>query len=274
MDLEGVIQVDINITDLCNRTCSFCPRSDASIYPNNNQNMSLELFDRVMEQIEEWRFSGNVILAGRGESTNHPQFEKIIQRLLRKPNRYKTQVTTNGWRLDRYWKYYRQLDNLVLNTYTTEEDFVARRTKYPRLDNGERIEDYWKPDGNSVEAVNVLPDYPDPKGGNFRYAHKFNHRAGLIAGGTAVKGPCIHPMRGIFINFDGELQMCCNDWSHQIGFANVKDVNMFREWRDNKELRRISTELINGNRDAVPPCSVCDVSCAKPQIVERYRKWI
>ena len=89
-----------------------------------------------------------------------------------------------------------------------------------------------------------------------------------------MKGPCIHPMRGIFINFDGELQMCCNDWSHQIGFANVKDVNMFREWRDNKELRRISTELINGNRDAVPPCSVCDVSCAKPQIVERYRKWI
>ena len=142
MDLEGIAQIDINITDLCNRTCSFCPRSDASIYPNNNQNMTLEMFDLIMDQIEEWRFDGTVILAGRGESTNHPQFEKIIQRLLRKPNRYRTQVTTNGWRLDRYWKYYRQLDNLVLNTYTTEEDFKARRAKYPRLDNGDRIEDY------------------------------------------------------------------------------------------------------------------------------------
>ena len=274
MDLEGILQIDINITDLCNRTCSFCPRSDASIYPNNNQNMSLEMFDSIMDQIEEWRFDGTVILAGRGESTNNPKFEKIIQRLLRKPRRYRAQVTTNGWRLDRYWKYYRQLDNLVLNTYTTEEDFFARRTKYPRLDNGERIEDYWKPDGGSVEDVNRLPDYADPKGKPIRWKHAFNHRAGLIAGGTAVKGPCVHPMRGIFINFDGQLQMCCNDWSHQIGFANVKDVNLFREWRDNEELRRISTELINGNRDAVAPCASCDVPCAKPQIVEGYKKWI
>ena len=56
--------------------------------------------------------------------------------------------------------------------------------------------------------------------------------------------------------------MCCNDWSHQIGFGNVKDVNLFREWRDNKELKRVSTELVNGNRDAVSPYSVCDVQCA------------
>ena len=55
MDLEGIVQIDINITDLCNRTCSFCPRSDASIYPNNNQNMTLEMFDLIMDQIEEWK---------------------------------------------------------------------------------------------------------------------------------------------------------------------------------------------------------------------------
>jgi hypothetical protein len=162
----------------------------------------------------------------------------------------------------------------VLNTYTTEEDFKARRAKYSRLNNGERIEDYWKPDGGSVEDVNELPDYADPKGRPIRWKHQFNHRAGLIAGGTAVKGPCVHPMRGIFINFDGHLQMCCNDWSHQIGFGNVKDVNLFREWRDNKELKRISTELINGNRDVVAPCASCDVSCAKPKIVEQYKRWI
>tara|TARA_R110002153_G_C13296919_1_gene495356 strand:- start:902 stop:1726 length:825 start_codon:yes stop_codon:yes gene_type:complete len=273
MDLAGVLQIDINITDLCNRTCSFCPRGDASVYPNNNQNMSLELFDLILNQIDEWGFRRTVILAGRGESTNHPQFEKILERFLRKGRRYRTQITTNGWRLDRYWKHYKTLDNLVLNTYTSEKDFEERRAKYPLLDNGERIEDYWKPDGLSITEINHEPDYFDPKGGNFKYKHVFNHRAGLIVGGGVVKGPCIHPMRGIFINFDGELQMCCNDWSHQIGFANVKDVNLFREWRDNEELSRISKELVNGNRDAIAPCSMCDVACPKTKLVEEYKKW-
>ena len=30
-------QIDVNITDLCNKTCSFCPRHNPEIYPNSNE---------------------------------------------------------------------------------------------------------------------------------------------------------------------------------------------------------------------------------------------
>ena len=67
MNTRLIGQIDFNITDLCNRTCAFCPRGNAEIYPNNNENMSLELFDQAMQQIDDERFNGTVMLAGRGE---------------------------------------------------------------------------------------------------------------------------------------------------------------------------------------------------------------
>ena len=272
MNTALIGQIDFNITDLCNRTCAFCPRSNAEIYPNNNENMTLELFNQAMQQIDDERFTGTVILAGRGESSNNPNFVQFLERLLAPGRRYKTQVTTNGWKLEKWWPWYRKLDNLVLNTYTTEEDFEARRAKYPRLDNGERIEDYFKPDGLDIAQINVGPDFADPKGSPVRFKHQFNHRGGLIAGGVAVQGPCLHPLRGLFINFTGELQMCCNDWSHQIGFGNVKDENMFKIFEQHSGYREIAKRLMNGDRSVAAPCAACDVPCSKPDITEHYRK--
>ena len=35
--------VELNVNELCNRTCVFCPRVDPKIYPNLNLHMDLEL---------------------------------------------------------------------------------------------------------------------------------------------------------------------------------------------------------------------------------------
>lgn len=265
-------QIDFNITDLCNRTCAFCPRGNAEIYPNNNENMSLELFDHAMQQIDDERFKGMVILAGRGESSNHPQFAQILDRLLAPGRRYRTQVTTNGWKLEKWWPWYRRLDNLVLNTYTTRADFEARAEKYPALDNNRPVEAYFKPDGLDIQQINVEPDFEHPTEKNVRLKHLFNHRGGLIAGSVPVKGPCIHPMSGLFINFTGELQMCCNDWSHQIGFGNVADENMFDIYEHHPRYAELSWAIVNGHRIAAAPCEACDVPCPKPKDTEHFLK--
>ena len=40
--MEALQSITINPTELCNRTCHFCPRSDPKVYPNQNlaQNLS------------------------------------------------------------------------------------------------------------------------------------------------------------------------------------------------------------------------------------------
>ena len=40
--LLGLTTVEINPTELCNRRCSFCPRSDPSVYPNRSLHMSIQ----------------------------------------------------------------------------------------------------------------------------------------------------------------------------------------------------------------------------------------
>jgi 2-iminoacetate synthase ThiH len=34
--LDSILTVEINTTELCNRTCVFCPRNDPEVYPNRN----------------------------------------------------------------------------------------------------------------------------------------------------------------------------------------------------------------------------------------------
>lgn len=41
--LLGLSLVEINPTELCNRTCSFCPRNDPEVYPNQNLNIKRSL---------------------------------------------------------------------------------------------------------------------------------------------------------------------------------------------------------------------------------------
>ena len=51
MTLISLYSVELSLTDLCSRTCSFCPRHDASIYPNRNLNMSIDTVTRIRDQL-------------------------------------------------------------------------------------------------------------------------------------------------------------------------------------------------------------------------------
>ena len=35
-ELSSILTVEVNTTELCNRTCSFCPRADPEVFGNRN----------------------------------------------------------------------------------------------------------------------------------------------------------------------------------------------------------------------------------------------
>ena len=41
--LNSLVVIEINLTELCNRKCVFCPRVDPKVFPNRNLHMSLDL---------------------------------------------------------------------------------------------------------------------------------------------------------------------------------------------------------------------------------------
>ena len=45
-------EVEFNITGLCNRVCVFCPRVDPDVFPNINEHISLELYNKILADLK------------------------------------------------------------------------------------------------------------------------------------------------------------------------------------------------------------------------------
>jgi sulfatase maturation enzyme AslB (radical SAM superfamily) len=248
-------RVDLDLTGMCNRSCSFCPRSGD--YPNINRHMSMETIDIVLRELRSINFKGVIELAGRGESAMHKNFKGIVEALTPDDKTWELRLTTNGYRIEKWWHNLAdKFDSIILNTYTDEKEFEERKVEYAATPRGILVEHHFKPDGLSVEEINKLPPHEDTVTGvKFKYA--FNNRAGWFSN-DMISEPCWHPMRQIFIDFDGNYQMCCNDWTYQIKIGNIHERSLIDMYINDPKLNRIRWALINGRRDLIKPCAECN----------------
>ena len=90
--------VELNVNELCNRTCVFCPRHDPKVYPNQNLHMDLNLATEIAKQLEEINFSGIVNISGTGEATLTKHLPLIIKEF--GDRNIHIEVVTNGDKLN------------------------------------------------------------------------------------------------------------------------------------------------------------------------------
>ena len=55
--------VEISNSGVCNRKCSFCPRSDPN-YPDINEFISKELHHKIFSELSDLQYNGMVIYSG------------------------------------------------------------------------------------------------------------------------------------------------------------------------------------------------------------------
>lgn len=257
--LKHIYRVDLDLTGLCNRRCVFCPRADDS-YPNENKHMSFEVIEEVIKQLRKIGFQSWIELAGRGEPTLHPQFLKIVDMLSK--DAWKLRLTTNGYKMHKWWnpKTLKKFDEVILNTYTNEQEYEQRVRDYAFLPNGMPVEQYYKPDGLSVQEINDISPFQMPNDTDtkpVKWTFAFNNRAGHF-NKNRVNSPCWHPMRQIFIDYNGYYQMCCNDWTHQIKIGHVLKRGLIDMYLNDPKINRIRWSLLNNERERIKPCSMCD----------------
>lgn len=220
--------------------------------------MSLETIQIVMNELKSIKFNGWIELAGRGEPTLHPEFEKVVDMLTKDSPTWKVRVTTNGYRLKKHWDTtYTKINELILNTYTNEREYNDRVARYKQLKNGVRVEHYFKPDTKTIQEMNELGWQKDTTVDNGYFKYAFNNRAGVFTD-VGIDGPCWHPMRQIFIDYNGNYQMCCNDWKYQIKIGNIHERSMLDMYRNDPKLNRIRWSLLRGRREDILPCKLCD----------------
>ena len=204
--LLGLATVEINPTELCNRTCSFCPRSDPEVYPNRKLHMTVELADMLSTQLYEANFTGDIHVTGWGEPMLNPDILEIISKFSRY---FFTEMITNGDRLLQGRIKHQELSNHGLNSIIVDcydgPDQTMRMTKLLLDFKGkQRIRN------NYDTGESTLLDL-----------YNFNNRGGSLGAVESMQRPCWMPMYKAFVDWDGGVGLCCNDWARkQKAFGN------------------------------------------------------
>ena len=73
--------IELSVIDACNRTCSFCPKSDENIAPNSYQKMTVKLIDKLCDDLKKINYEGAFCLSGYGEPTLHNNLHEMIFKL-------------------------------------------------------------------------------------------------------------------------------------------------------------------------------------------------
>jgi MoaA/NifB/PqqE/SkfB family radical SAM enzyme len=242
--LLGLSVVEINPTELCNRTCSFCPRSDPEIYPNSNFNMTVETVKILKDQLASAGYRGDVHITGYGEPLLNNDILEIISVLSKS---FHTELITNGDRLVKGAITHKQLKFSGLNLLIVDcyDGPNHVKTMYELLKNCNipfRIRDHH--DDGTEKLIGL---------------YNFNNRGGIFSPKETFR-PCWLPFYKAFVDWNGNVGLCCNDWARkQKSFGNIHKRSFDEIWMSD-EFSLVRSKLEKGLRKQLPACQNCDTN--------------
>ena len=236
--------VELSLIDVCNRKCSFCPKSDESVAPDTFQQMSRKIVKKIYDDLLEINFKGAIALCGYGEPMLHKDINWIVEKL---SNVATVEIITNGD---------------VLNSKNLQDLYLAKASKIlvSMYDGPEQIQKFKElgKKANIPEEILILRDrwYGDSKD----FGVKLTNRAGTIKTGdqppVLQNEKCFYPTYQFLIDWNGDVFLCPQDWQRRVTMGNVMQQSIFEIW-NGKILTKFRKNLLNGNRDKMP-CNKCN----------------
>lgn len=250
---KTLITVEINLTELCNRKCVFCPRIDPKIYPNRNLNIEIELIEKIAQNLKKNNFKGRISFSGFGEPLLHKSFKEIVKKMRNYLPKNNLETNTNGDKLSP--QFIREifdcgLTNMYINCYDNES----------QISNFEKM--------IKESGVNKSNFFIRPHWENYHknYGLFLNNRSGMILLESneylkpinkPYKKRCFYPFYKMLIDYNGDVLFCSNDWGRKIIVGNAKNQDLEKIWLS-ENLNRIRKKLMNKDRSH-SPCNTCSI---------------
>lgn len=244
----GLTAIEINPTELCNRTCSFCPRVDPEVYPNRNLHMSDETIVSLVSDLYANKYKGRIVFSGFGEPTLNKRILKHIS--IARIATDDVQIYTNG-------------DKILDDSWYTINEFIEAGVTSIFLDVYDSYEQHKRWEKKLEPFKDMIPIHLSAKYN--MPIHIFTNRSGTVKTEGIKQGAidksCYIPHTKAFIDWDGTLLLCCNDWARAAGgFGNVNETPFSKLWMS-EEMNAIRKKLMNGSRiNAGNPCNICDAT--------------
>ena len=247
--LDSILTVEINTTELCNRTCVFCPRHDPAVFPNRNLHLTVKGARTIAEELGENQYSGKISFSGFGENLLNPNFVEIIKEFRFNLPMATIECNTNGDKLTEEYveRLYRAgLDLLYINLY----DGIEQMTKFEEMLKNVREDMYkFRMHWGDFEKHGLI----------------LNNRSGVIdwvgieeTDITSLQGkPCHYPFYKMFVDWNGDVLFCSNDWGREHVVGNLLQSTLHEVWFS-KPMTKIRKKLMKGDRSH-SPCNKCSV---------------
>lgn len=243
-DLISTLQsVQLNPTEMCNRTCIFCPRHDPKLYRNSKNHMSVDLCRIIGQQLSELQFKGRIGFVGFGEPLLHPKLAECIRAI--KQSGVKAQwieVNTNGDFLTRD----------IIESLRDAGCTDIAVSMYDR-DDSKKYKIMFK----DIDIRYVLRHHYDKKK---NYNLELVDRIGILRGQLRLDNqrPCYIPFYKMFIDWDGSFLLCDQDWGRTTKRHNILDIGIKDFWIE--KLNDYRKNLAVSDRAAQHPCNSCNVN--------------
>tara|TARA_Y100000389_G_scaffold201648_1_gene244908 strand:- start:1055 stop:2293 length:1239 start_codon:yes stop_codon:yes gene_type:complete len=236
--------IELSIIDVCNRSCSFCPKSDPKIAPDTHQRMQMNLINKLTEELKEIKYKGSVTLCGYGEPMLHKDINLICKKLSEGSF---VEVVTNGDPLNAKKineLYVNNVNKLLISMYDGEHQI-------------EKFNKMIKESDVPNDFVILRDRWYDAKKD---YGLKLTNRTGTINIGKQEKvgkyKKCFYPSYQFLVDWNGDIFLCPQDWQRRIAMGNMMQENIFDIWT-NKIITKYRKNLLNGKR-VDNPCNTCN----------------
>ena len=258
--------IEFNLSGLCNRTCVFCPRVDPNIFPNINEHLPVELYERVMGELAEVNYDGMILFSGFGEPLLYKQVEHLIRMSKQYCPNVRNEMVTNGdlVTVERLKELFAAgLDTLLLSMYDGPEQepyFIKMR------------EDAGLTEDQLILRIRWLP--PEEN-----YGITLVNRSGMVeipeAGVKALTEPlarrCFYPFYQVVVDYDGSVLLCTHDWGKKLIVGNLHDQSIHELW-DSPKIQKVRMRLAKADR-SMSPCNLCDAD-GTMMGREHFQQWM
>lgn len=243
--LLGLMNIELNLTELCNRKCSFCPRNNSKIYPNQNLNMEVQTAINIKKHLIKNNYKNEISIAGFGEPLLNKNFLKILNIF---SNSFFTELISNGdvlkknnTLINRIFK--TKIGMLTINCYDDKNQVIFFNEKLKSYKGRFRIKTLF--DTGEKHLLDL---------------YNFNNRGGSLYKQNSLKRECYLPFYKAFIDWNGDVRLCCNDWlrKHEV-LGNVNKEDFSKIWNSEK-LNFVRKNLIHKHRKKINPCNKCSIN--------------
>ena len=238
--------IELSLIDVCNRACSFCPKSDESIAPNTHQRMTMTLIDKLVEDLKKINYEGAFCLCGYGEPMLHKEFYEIINKLGVVGG---VEIITNGDLVNKKTLiklFDSKATKLIISLYDGPEQVIKFKALIKEL--------------NIPEDFVILRDrwYSD----KIDYGVKLTNRVGTVSVGNQpdvkdyTKTKCFYTAYQMLIDWNGDVFLCPQDWQRRQTMGNIMQSDIFDIWKG-PVLSKYRRKLLGGDRN-LNPCNQCN----------------